>query len=190
MSETVATTDGDESPEGTEPEVTPSGEDVATIKRRLAGKDQALTRAAKERDEYRSEAARLQAKVAEFEQSNLTEVERLTQRVADAEARATKAQEEARKQALARKSPLYADFLDAVADLDLNSEDAAKAFEDFIETRVRATGSAGDETEREPRIDPNKARKQGGGVIERKRMTTDELRAEIAKVSPDVLFGR
>lgn len=187
MSEAVATVDGTESPEAVEPEATPPAEDVATIKRRLAGKDQALTRAAKERDEYRSEAERLRNKIAEYEQSNMTELERLQQRLAAAEAAANKAQEEARRHALARKSPVYSEFLDHIAGIDLNSEEAAEAFEEFVQTRF-AKASRDDDTEPEPRIDPNRPRKTTPESAQPR--TSEDIIKEMAKLGDGVFAER
>lgn len=187
MSETVADPVEDESLE--EIEATPPAEDVATIKRRLAGKDQALTKTQRERDEFRSEADRLRAKVAEYEQANLTEVERLQRERDEARAMAASAQAEARKQALARKNPLYADFLEATADLDPQSDEAAEAFAEFIAKFKASAASEGEETEREPRVDPNRARKSQTTAAP-KKLTSAEIKAQLAEFGDDVLFGR
>ena len=187
MSETVSTPAEDESPEAAEAEATPPAESIDTIKRRLAGKDQALSRTSKERDEFRSEADRLRAKIAEYEQANMTELERIQKERDTYKALAAQAQEEARKHALARKSPVYAEYLDLMADLDPNSEDAAQTFEQFI-ARFKAPAGEPADTGPEPRIDPNRPRKQAEPA--RPKRTADEIKAEIEKLGTDVLLGR
>lgn len=193
MAETVVTPDVEESQdEAAEApaEATPQGEDVATIKRRLAGKDQALSRAAKERDEYRSEVERLTRRVAEFEEANTTELERIQKRAEKAEAALAKAQEEARRNALARRSPVYADFLDTIEGLDLASEDAAEAFNAFVKDRFQKAEAADEDTEPESRIDPNRPRREQQPEPRTRKRTTAELEEELKKLPADALLGR
>ena len=193
MAETVVTPDVEESQdEAAEApaEATPQGEDVATIKRRLAGKDQALSRAAKERDEYRSEVERLTRRVAEFEEANTTELERIQKRAEKAEAALAKAQEEARRNALARRSPVYADFLDTIEGLDLASEDAAEAFNAFVKDRFQKAEAADEDTEPETRIDPNRPRREQQPEPRTRKRTTAELEEELKKLPADALLGR
>ena len=193
MAETVVTPDVEESQdEAAEApaEATPQGEDVATIKRRLAGKDQALSRAAKERDEYRSEVERLTRRVAEFEEANTTELERIQKRAEKAEAALAKAQEEARRNALARRSPVYADFLDTIEGLDLASEDAAEAFNAFVKDRFQKAEVADEDTEPESRIDPNRPRREQQPEPRTRKRTTAELEEELKKLPADALLGR
>jgi hypothetical protein len=173
------TSDAVESASETEPT---TGEDVETYKRRLRGKDQALTATQQERDKFRSEAERLAAKVREYEQANLTETERLQRERDEARAEAAAARAEAKKHALARKSPAYAEFLDSIADLDLTSEEAATAFEKFIAKREA------DEPEPEARIDPNNPRKTPPAKAV-SRLTSDQLLEQIGNVDPSVLLG-
>jgi DNA repair exonuclease SbcCD ATPase subunit len=175
------TSDIDESAPETEP--TP-GEDVATYKRRLAGKDQALTKAQQERDRLAAEAESLRTWKAERENADLSEVEKLQKRLRELESEAAAARTEAKKAALARKSPAYADFLDTIADVDLTSEEAADAFEEFLTKRVQATA----EPDREPRIDPNNPRSTPakGGLA---KMKTSEIVDAIGAVDASLLQG-
>lgn len=178
------TSDADESAEETQP--TP-GEDVATYKRRLAGKDQALTNTQKERDRLAALVEELTGKVTTYENANMSEIERRDKRIKELEAEAAAARTEAKKHALARKSPLYAEFLDTIADLDLNSEDAADAFEEFLKSKVIKADD--DETEQQPKLDPNNPRKSppAKGV---EKMTTDQIKAALGEVDPSLFQGR
>lgn len=178
-----ATSVADESVEETQP--TP-GEDVATYKRRLAGKDQALTKAQQERDRLAALVEELTGKVSTFENANMTEIERRDKRIKELEAEAAAARAEAKKHALARKSPLYAEFLDTIDGLDLTSDEAAEAFEAFAKTKFAKADV--DETEREARIDPNNPRKSAPakGIA---KMTTDQLLEQIGNVDPQLLLG-
>lgn len=194
MSDNVAEPVGDESPaevaDEAPAEATPPAEDPATLLRRLRGKDQALTKAARERDEYRSKVDELSRKIAEYEQSNMTEVERLAQERDKFKALAAQAQEEARKHALARKSPLYAEYLDLSAGLDPTSDEAVETFEEFLNSRLKAArgGDLPEETEPEPRIDPNRPRREPPEPPRRK--TTAELEEELKRLPADALLGR
>lgn len=159
------------------------GEDVATIKRRLAGKDQALTKATQERDRLAALVEELTGKVTTFENANMSEVERRDKRIKELEAEAAAARSEAKKHALARKSPLYAEFLDTIDGIDLTSEEAADAFEEFLKKKAPASDDAP-----EARIDPNNPRKNPPAKGATK-LTTDQLLEAIGNVDPSVLLG-
>ena len=161
------------------------GEDVATIKRRLAGKDQALTKAQQERDRLAAEADELRRWKAERENADLSEVEKLQKRLKELESRAEAAQAEARKNALARKFPAFAELIDQIDGLDFNSEEAAQTIEEFISKRSKA---ASEGTETEARIDPNNPRKNQPAKGTAK-MTTEQLLEQIGNVDPSYLMG-
>jgi hypothetical protein len=140
------------------------GEDVATYKKRLAGKDQALTATKKELDQIRKEAEDLRRWKAEIEEKNLSEYERAQLKIKALEDTLAKQQEEARQERLARQHPLYAQFRQDTANLD--EEARAAAFERFLASRVT-------ETESEPRIDPNNPRREP--VVETKKATSSDI---------------
>jgi hypothetical protein len=133
------------------------GEDVATYKKRLAGKDQALTATKKELDAIRKEAEDLKRWKAEIEEKNLSEYEALEESLATQ-------QDEARQERLARQHPLYAQFRQDTANFD--EEARAAAFEKFLDSRVAEVESA-------PRIDPNNPRREP--VVEKSNPTSAEI---------------
>lgn len=96
--------------EATEP-TTPNPDLEATWKRRIAGKDQALTASKKEAESLKSQLAEYQRKVADYEQASLSEVEKLQKRLAEQEARANAAEERALRTSLQAKYPLTFDLL-------------------------------------------------------------------------------
>ena len=125
--------------------------DVTTWKKRLAGKDQALTAAQRERDAIKAERDALSAWKAEQEQANMTELQKLTAERDRLAAEATQARAEANAARLSAKYPLAADFL---------GDDLAK----FDEVRVaemngRLAKEQADESEPEPRVDANNPRR-------------------------------
>lgn len=161
------------------------GEDVATYKRRLAGKDQALTKTQKERDEYQKELEALRKWKAEREEADLTEVERWQREAERAKKEAEQARAEARKHALARKSPDYAEFLETLGDLDPFSDEAVEAFQEFLSSRIKTPEP---ESEPEPRIDPNNPRKNPVAKPREKR-SYDDVLAELRAVPVEALLG-
>lgn len=105
-------------------------EDVATWKKRLAGKDQALTAAQKELAQIREEAEQLKKWKAEVEYANMTELEKATIKAQQLEAELKATREAAEQEALARKHPLYAKFAQEVHGLSAAAQ--AEAFEKFV----------------------------------------------------------
>src|SRR3990167_9593168 len=112
VTEVVADPEGQES--SAEP-TTPPEEDVATIKKRLAGKDQALTAAQQRAKDLEARATAAERRLAEKEQADMSELERAQQRAEQAEAAAAKARQEALIARLAAKHPrgypLYEDLM-------------------------------------------------------------------------------
>jgi hypothetical protein len=100
----------DASEESVETPATPAF-DEATWKRRLAGKDQALTAAKQEAARIKAEAEALAKWKAEREQADMTELEKLQRQIAEFEARATAAEAAANAARLAREYPLAAELL-------------------------------------------------------------------------------
>lgn len=187
MSENVAV-DGEatESPEPTEEPTTPPAEDVATIKKRLAGKDQALTRITQERDAAASELATLRKWKAEREEADMSEVDKLARRLAEAEARAAQAEANAERVRLER---LYPDAVGLFGDDPLPTEDRLSA----LQERLASATEPGTPEPKEPRIDPNRPRRAAGGTGKSiEEMTVDELTASLREQGNpfyDSVFG-
>ena len=111
-------------------EATPEVEDVATWKKRLAGKDQALTAAKKELDTLKSEADNLKRWKAEQEQSNMSEFDKAQARLAALETELNQTKEYARQDRIRASAPNYAQFLADTA--GLSEEARAVAFEGYL----------------------------------------------------------
>ena len=77
--------------------------DVTTWKKRLAGKDQALTATKKELDEIRSKADELTKWKAEQEQASMTEFEKAQAKIRELEQKAANAEQDAKQERLARE---------------------------------------------------------------------------------------
>lgn len=105
-------------------------EDVATWKKRLAGKDQALTATQKELQAIKEEAESLRKWKAEVEFANMSELEKATLRAQQLESELKATREAAEQEALARKHPLYAQFAQEVKGLGAAAQ--AEAFEKFV----------------------------------------------------------
>lgn len=111
-------------------ETTAEVEDVATWKKRLAGKDQALTATKKELDAIKAETESLRKWKAEVEFANMSELEKANAKAQQLEQELQAARETAQQEALARKHPLYAQFTTEVR--GLSAEAQAEAFEKFV----------------------------------------------------------
>ena len=162
-----------ESPE-VEPLATPDFDaEITQLKKRLSGKDAALTQSQRERDSNKAEADRLRNKIAEYEQANMTEVQRLQAERDSAIAEARQAKAEATAAKLARDFPLAAE---ALGD-NIYLADTTRLAE--IEARLKATPA----TEIEPpapRIDTNSPRKTT--PIPSGKRTFADLKAEFASI--------
>lgn len=117
MPDEVVIESADESLEIVDSPTTPSA-DEATWKKRLAGKDQALTAKQKEAEALKAQVAEYQRKVAEYESSSMTELERLQKELAGQQARAAAAEAKALRIELERKFPLTFDLLGDKTPLD------------------------------------------------------------------------
>lgn len=111
-------------------------EDVATWKKRLAGKDQALTAAKKELETLKSEADNLKRWKAEQEQANMSEFEKAQARLAALESELNQTKEYARQERIRASAPNYAQFLADTA--GLSEEARAVAFEGFLASVKKA----------------------------------------------------
>ena len=185
MANEAAPTEGDESlGEGAEqPDpttLTPDPE--ATWKRRIAGKDQALTATKKEAESLKAQLADYQRKVAAYEQANLSEVERLQLQIASLTAEKEAASTEAARLRLQGKFPLSFTTLGELMPLD----EAALA---EIESRLSALKGE----EEEPVIDRNNPRRSSPNAPKPpSAMSADELEKSLAAMGNpyrDLGFG-
>lgn len=122
--------------------------DITTWKKRLAGKDQALTSTKKQLDELKAEYEKVQTWKLQMEEASLTEFERAQRKIEslEKELRATKEAES--KARLAQEYPTYVQWQSKVA--DLSDEERAREFEALIKTGGKPA---------EEFVDPNKPAK-------------------------------
>ena len=158
VAEEVVNSVADQSAEVVAPEVitvpTENDGDVATWKKRLAGKDQALTAAKKELDEIKSKAEELSRWKAEQEQAQMTEFEKAQAKIRDLESKAAAAEAAAKEERLAREFPLAYQFQKDTSGLDETSRAAA------LEKFIRDASALKEQVETAPAIvDPNNARR-------------------------------
>lgn len=111
-------------------DATPETDDVATWKKRLAGKDQALTAAKKELDTLKGESDVLKRWKAEQEHANMSEFEKAQARLAALESELNQTKEDARQERIRSSSPNYAQFLADTA--GLSDEARGAAFEGYL----------------------------------------------------------
>lgn len=136
--------------------------DVTTWKKRLAGKDQALTATKKELDEIRSKADELAKWKAEQEQASMTEFEKAQAKIRELEQKAANAEQDAKQERLAREYPLAHQFLKDTSGLDEAGK--AAALENFF--KQAASLQKVQESEPAP-VDLNNARRATAAPIEK-----------------------
>lgn len=137
-------------PEGsTETAATPAF-DETTWKKRLAGKDQALTAAQRERDAIKAERDALSTWKAQQEQANLTELQKAQAERDALRAERDQAKAEAASVRLSAQYPLAAEILGD----DLSKFDEVRVAE--INGRLAKEQA---EESAEPRVDPNSPRR-------------------------------
>lgn len=164
VAEEVVNSVADQSAEVVAPEVatvpTENDGDVATWKKRLAGKDQALTAAKKELDEIKSKAEELARWKAEQEQAQMTEFEKAQAKIRELESKAAAAEAAAKEERLAREFPLAYQFQKDTSGLDETSRAAA------LEKFIREAAAVKEQVETAPAIvDPNNARRATAAPI-------------------------
>jgi len=137
--------------------------DVTTWKKRLAGKDQALTATKKELDELKSKAEELAKWKAEQEQASMTEFEKAQAKIRELEGKAAAAEQAAKEERLAREYPLAYQFLKDTGGLDEVGK--AAALENFVK-QAAAASAATVESEPSP-VDPNNARRATAAPTEK-----------------------
>ena len=136
--------------------------DVTTWKKRLAGKDQALTATKKELDEIRSRADELAKWKAEQEQASMTEFEKAQAKIRELEQKAANAEQDAKQERLAREYPLAHQFLKDTSSLDETGK--AAALENFF--KQAASLQQVQESEPAP-VDLNNARRATAAPTEK-----------------------
>ncbi len=105
-------------------------EDVATYKRRLAGKDQALTAAKKAADEFKSKYEELAQWKASQEEASLSEFEKAARRIKQLEDQLHATETQYQTEKLASNYPEYFKFQEKVR--NLTEAERAAEFENFV----------------------------------------------------------
>jgi len=178
VAEEVVNSTVPESQESTAPVVdataTENDADVTTWKKRLAGKDQALTATKKELDELRSKAEELSRWKAEQEQASMSEFERAQAKIRELEQKAAAAEQAVKEERLAREYPLAYQFIKDTSNLD--EVGRAAALENFV--KQAAAAAATPESAPSP-VDPNNARRATAAPIEKpnSKSISDALKA-------------
>ena len=120
--------------EVTPPAVTEAEDDVATWKRRLSGKDQALTAAQKAAEEFKSKYEELAQWKAAQEEASLSEFEKAARKIKqlEDELKATETRYESEK--LKASFPQYYNFQEKVR--NLTEAQRAAEFENFVKSQI------------------------------------------------------
>lgn len=108
-------------------QATDQQEDIATWKRRLAGKDQALTAAKKQAEEFQSKYEELAKWKAAQEEASLSEFEKVQRRAQELERQLEESRRVAENEKLRSKYPKYFEFSEKTRTLD--EEQRALEFE-------------------------------------------------------------
>ena len=141
--------------------------DITTWKKRLAGKDQALTATKKQLDDVKAEYEKVQAWKLQMEEASLTEFERAQRRIATLEQELKTTRESEQRERLAKEYPTYVQFAEKTKELSV--EDRAKEFEELLKTGG---------TPRQEFTDPNKPARAQATVG--KKRSSDEIVKDIA----------
>lgn len=141
--------------------------DITTWKKRLAGKDQALTSTKKQLDELKAEYEKVQAWKLQMEEASLTEFERAQRKIETLEKELRATREAETKARLAQEYPTYVQWQSKVA--ELSDEERAREFEALIKTG----GKPADES-----VDPNKPAK--AAPVKAGKRSSEEIVRDIA----------
>jgi len=141
--------------------------DITTWKKRLAGKDQALTATKKQLDEIKAEYEKVQTWKLQMEEASLTEFERAQRRIATLENELKATRESEKRERLAKEYPTYASWASKVE--ALSDEERAAEFEAFMKT-----GGA----PKQEFTDPNKPAKEVPSAG--KKRSADQIVKDIA----------
>jgi DNA repair exonuclease SbcCD ATPase subunit len=144
-------------------------EDITTWKKRLAGKDQALTTTKKQYDELKSEFDKVQAWKLQMEEASLSEFERAQRKIQTLEEQLKATRESEQRERLSKEYPTYVKWQQESA--QLTDEDRAKAFEELVK--------AGGGNSAQAFVDPNRpAREQEA----KSKRTIDDITSEMARL--------
>lgn len=146
--------------------------DITTWKKRLAGKDQALTATKKQLDDIKAEYDKVQAWKLQMEEASLTEFERAQRRIATLEQELKATRESEQRERLAKEYPTYVQFAETTKELSI--EERAKQFEELMKTGG---------TPKQEFVDPNKPAK-GVPSTGKKRSSEDIVRDIAALGNP------
>lgn len=141
--------------------------DITTWKKRLAGKDQALTSTKKQLDELKAEYEKVQTWKLQMEEASLTEFERAQRKIETLEKELRATREAETKARLAQEYPTYVQWQSKVA--ELSDEERAREFEALIKTG----GKPADES-----VDPNKPAK--AAPVKAGKRSSEEIVRDIA----------
>lgn len=145
-------------------QATEQQEDIATWKRRLAGKDQALTAAKKAAEEFQSKYEELAKWKAAQEEASLSEFERMERRAKELERQLEDARKTAETEKLRAQFPKYFEFAEKTRSLD--EEQRAAEFEALIKQY------SGDQSPEAPR-DANSPKRS---VPKTEKMSPDKIK--------------
>lgn len=176
MADEAAPVEGAESPDEAAPEgeaePTTQPDPEATWKRRIAGKDQALTTFKKENESLKGQLADYQRKVAEYENANLSEVEKLQREREQWKELAEQAKQEAASLRLRAKFPLASELLGESMPLD---ESALADIESRLATlKVKPDEEIVEET------NPSNPGRRTSPPAKPAQRTSEDLKAELA----------
>jgi uncharacterized coiled-coil DUF342 family protein len=118
--------------ESRETPATDQDNDITTWKKRLAGKDQALTATKKQFDELKSEFDKVQSWKLQMEEASLTEFERAQNKIAKLEQELKATRDAESKARLSKEYPSYVQWQEKSA--ALSDEERAAEFEAMIKT--------------------------------------------------------
>ena len=141
--------------------------DITTWKKRLAGKDQALTSTKKQLDELKAEYEKVQAWKLQMEEASLTEFERAQRKIETLEKELRATREAEAKARLAKEYPTYGQWQEKVA--ELTDEDRAREFEALLRTGGKPV---------EEFVDPNKPAK--ATPVKAGKRSSEEIVRDIA----------
>ena len=164
MTDEVVLNDQDQSQ--VEP-ATDQDNDITTWKKRLAGKDQALTATKKQLDEIKAEYDKVQTWKLQMEEASLTEFERAQRRITTLENELKATRESEKRERLAKEYPAYVQW--AAKAETLSDEERAAEFEALMKT-----GGA----PKQEFTDPNKPAKQVASAG--KKRSSEDIVKDIA----------
>ena len=138
-------------------------EDITTWKKRLAGKDQALTTTKKQYDELKSEFDKVQAWKLQMEEASLSEFERAQRKIQTLEEQLKSTREAEQRERLSKEYPTYVKWQQESA--QLTDEDRAKAFEELVKAGGGNSAQAFVDPNRPAREQANKSKRSIDDIV-------------------------